>query len=248
MMWTRWNSWGPLLLLATGACGEGAEPAAVTDTAADVDASGGTADVLLAADTSPADAASTDAGPPAEVPTASTSTQCPGGAANATGLGKPCSSGAECQGQAAVTCPRENDPKGMDFCTFFCFGVKPDECGPDGACIALGDKPSVCAPAKCEKALRIPPPTPVKVKVPCPDGVPNAYGVGKPCAVVADCAANTVAKSCPKAVKPENPPWCSLLCAKDEDCGPDAFCWKRKSNEASGTLVASCALKSCIIP
>ncbi len=184
----------------------------------------------------------------ADIPPGSSSLACPGYAAvNVIGVGKPCQTNDDCQGQLAVTCPHSNDAKAFDFCTRYCFGLDAQECGPNARCIAQGEKTSVCAPLPCADALEIKPPPDVKAKIPCPDAVANSFGVGKPCKTKDDCAGNTVAKVCPLAIKPTNPAWCSLLCTDDSDCGPDAFCWKRHAVEEGGLLIASCAPKICII-
>ena len=179
---------------------------------------------------------------------AAVSMSCPGGAVNPEGLGKPCASVQDCAGQKAVTCPRVNDPKGLDFCTQHCFGQRPGECGQGGTCAPQGDGvPALCVPSACAAKLTVAPAPAVKVRIPC-SAEANALGVGKPCKTKEDCRENSVARTCPMAIRPGNPNWCSVLCTTDADCGAGAFCWKRRSNESNGAPVASCAPESCILP
>ena len=146
---------------------------------------------------------STPAANPAPSPTAPaapTSSACPGGAVNDQGLGKPCATGKDCQGGSAITCLKEQEGDGFDFCTKFCFGLKPDECGPGGKCIPRGTKPSVCAPAACADKLAVAPPAEVTVTFPCTAGAVSDFGVGKVCQKNAECA-GLVAKICPFEIR-----------------------------------------------
>lgn len=174
------------------------------------------------------------------------SKSCPGGVTGEGGLGKPCAHVADCQGQAAITCLKENEPDGFDFCTKYCFGIKSDECGAGGKCISRGKLPSVCAPVACADKLAVPLPKEVTIAYPCTSGKVNDFGVGKACATHDDCAEFKVAKTCPRAIRPENPPWCSMLCSEDSECGENAFCWRRTTEENGRKFViGSCAPVAC---
>jgi len=170
---------------------------------------------------------------------------CPGGAVNDEGLGKACKTAKDCEGLAAVTCPADVTATGVQFCTKYCFKLKPDECGANGKCVDRGKGQSICAPTKCADKVHLPRGPFVEAKVPCDGQQPNSHGVGKACKKHVECKENTIAKSCAYAFNKANPPWCSLLCSHDKDCGPDAFCWERPANSGPG-LVRSCALVACI--
>jgi len=173
---------------------------------------------------------------------------CPPKAVNALGIGKPCQHNAECQGQPAVTCVAEAEEDGFPFCTKYCFFLKPDECGADATCIKRGDKPSFCAPSACASQLSQEPPPFVECSNPCNVGQVNDYGVGKVCTQHEDCQGFAVANVCPLAIRPENPNWCSVLCAGQDpnECGPNAFCWRRFVEEAGVKFVlGSCAPIAC---
>ena len=188
------------------------------------------------------------ANPPVDTqaaPAALTSTACPGGAVNDQGLGKACAKASDCLGGSAITCLKEQEGDGFDFCTKFCFGLKPDECGPNGKCIPRGAKASVCAPAACADKLAVAPAEDVTITFPCTVGSINDYGVGKVCEKNAECA-GLVAKICPYEIRPQNPQWCSMLCAADSECGPNAFCWRRMVEENGRKFnLGSCAPIAC---
>jgi hypothetical protein len=182
-----------------------------------------------------------------ELPSASTSTVCPG-TGNPVGVGKPCRTAADCRGQTAITCPRATDPAGFDFCTRACTGTERDECGEGAVCVPQGKRPSVCVPVACSRQLAEELPLDTTVIADC-QAPANAAGVGKPCASHADCAGNAVARFCPKAVDPGKAGWCSMLCQDDRDCGDGGFCWRRRVREHGETFqVASCALAACKAP
>jgi len=173
------------------------------------------------------------------------SASCPDATPNAIGVGKPCTTGADCRGQLAVNCLREDDPRAVDFCTRRCFFLGPDECGPDALCAPQGAAMAICIPAACAPRLTTPPPTPIACDVPCALGEANALGVGKACETHAECGGNTIAKTCPKSIRPTNPNWCTMLCTSDADCGADAFCWQRPAGTNAKHNIASCTPKSC---
>lgn len=209
-----------LTLLAISACGKKAAPPAP----------------VPAPEAAPA--------PSAELPAAATSTVCPG-TGNPVGVGKPCAKAEDCKGQLAVDCPRSRDPQGFDFCTRACTGTDPGECGDGAVCVPRGTGPSVCVPASCAPALAQPLPTDVSVDTNCKAGATD-LGVGKPCAAHADCNDTKAAKFCPRVVGAVEPAFCSMLCKEDPECGPGAFCWRRKATEhGQERIVSSCAPMAC---
>lgn len=171
---------------------------------------------------------------------------CAVGPINDHGLGKPCVRSGDCAGQAAVTCYHPDEASPAGYCAEYCFGFKPDECGAGGRCVSRGLEPNVCAPEACADAITIAPPPAARVKNPCLVGKVNDFGVGKPCTAMADCSEFSIAYTCPKALRPSNPNWCSLLCTADSDCGDNAFCWRRQVEERGVKFtIGSCAPVAC---
>ena len=120
------------------------------------------------------------------------------------------------------------------------------QCGDGGACVYVGEGKGRCVPQDRAKALAKPLPPAQDVANPCclPKEV-NATGVGKQCKVALDCSGYGTAKSCPQAIRAGLPNWCTHLCdfGDDASCGPDAFCWWRKSEDRG--MVGSCAPNAC---
>ena len=158
------------------------------------------------------------------------------------GVGKPCGTGKDCLGQWAVTCLTDLGPGAPSLCTEYCFGF-PGEC--DGSvCMPRGKKAAVCVPAACAARYAVPVPVGITCTEDCA-APPSKFGVGKPCTVHEDCTGQ-IAKSCPYVFRPDNQKWCTMLCNEDEECGPGAVCWKRKTTEAGVRFtIGSCANAAC---
>lgn len=170
--------------------------------------------------------------------------ECPNAPVNASGLGKACSSDADCAGLEAATCLRG---QGYAFCSRKCF-AKTDgwpSCGTGGRCQWRPSGPAMCVPKVCSDLTCAVPPE-VRVRIPC-DGVGqvNDTGVGKPCEAVKDCLGFGGSSTCPWIVHsaPGTPSWCSQLCGEDADCGPGAFCWWR--NAPDHGWVGACTPLAC---
>lgn len=172
---------------------------------------------------------------------------CPDKSVNADGVGKPCASNADCAGQQAVTCFQPGGKGQPGYCSRACFGLRKDECGDGAHCVPRGTEPAVCAPdGDCAAAVTIAPPAEVRVTVPCAAGKVNDFGVGTPCESAAECGEFKVARTCPKALTPGAPNWCSMLCSADADCGDQAFCWRRLVEERGTKFwLGSCAPVAC---
>ncbi|MBI5608948.1 MAG: hypothetical protein HY902_08700 [Deltaproteobacteria bacterium] len=114
-------------------------------------------------------------------------------------------------------------------------------------CVPRGPKePKVCMPVQCAAAYSVEIPDGATCTQPCNAGIVNNFGVGKPCATMSDCAGNLAAKTCPQAIRPDAPAWCSMLCTDDSECGDHALCWRRKTVEYGVEFViGSCAPAAC---
>ncbi len=177
------------------------------------------------------------------------------GRVNAQGVGQPCLRVEDCTGSAALLCERESREGGFDFCTADCAYSESDlvdnsgQCGDGTTCVYFGEGLGRCVPEADAERLAKEPPAPVAVTVPCCPGKVNEEGIGLRCTEHVDCAGNGEAHSCPAAIDPVLPNWCSHLCEfrDDEDCGPDAFCWWRPAVHAEdqGGMVGSCAPLVC---
>ncbi len=155
----------------------------------------------------------------------------------------------DCRGQTAVLCPRASDSAAPDFCTRQCFNLGPEECGADARCVAQGNGQNLCMPSKCAAALERKVAPTFSLRKGCTAAEPNALGVGKACATHADCASQTGARFCPRAMNPRAPAWCSMLCNADAECGDGAFCWTRMTIERGVRRpVSSCAPVICRVP
>ena len=123
-----------------------------------------------------------------------------------------------------------------------------EQCGPEGACVYVGEGKGRCVPNAQAEALAKPLPPVVEVVNPCclPKAV-NDQGVGKQCKAAADCGGEGAgtAKTCPMTIREELPNWCTHLCDFGDDaaCGPNAFCWWRPSKDRG--MVGSCAPNAC---
>lgn len=171
---------------------------------------------------------------------------CPKEAVNDLGVGKPCEVIADCRDQRALTCLAAAEANGFPFCTIYCFGLEPEECGRNARCIQRGDQPALCAPNTCADSLEVRPGPPVKMRIPCDVGAVNDMGVGKLCTTHSDCAGNKSARACPRVFAAKKPNWCTMLCSKDEECGPNAFCWADENVEQGVRFtVRGCAPVAC---
>jgi hypothetical protein len=173
----------------------------------------------------------------------------PEGAANLQGVGQPCETFTDCDGSLAKLCEKGKEG-GLPFCTADCsYALGDDErqCGPNATCVHRGEGKGRCIPAGEGDRWGVPEPEVAEVAVPCcalPEG--NSEGIGRLCATHSDCADTESAHTCPAAIKPHLPNWCTHLCdpGDDDACGPDAFCWWRPSQE--GGMVGSCAPIACM--
>ena len=158
------------------------------------------------------------------------------------GVGRPCSKGADCLGQMAVTCLTDLGPGAPSICTEYCFGF-PGECQ-GGVCMLRGKKAAVCVPVACAARYTVLVPSGVTCTKDC-NAPPTPFGVGKACLAHEDCTGQ-IAKNCPYVFRPDNQKWCTMLCSEDAECGAGAVCWRRLvSEQGVHFLIGSCANAAC---
>ncbi len=225
----------PLAAVATWLALACSSPATTPATSGAVDASADTDSATNSKSDTSLDAGDAAVGPP-----------CAATPVNSSGLGKPCNKPEDCYGQDAVTCLNNLGNGAPHFCAQYCFGM-PNECGDGGVCVPRGPKePKVCMPVQCAATYSIDIPDGATCTQPCNSGSVNNFGVGKPCTTMSDCAGNLAAKTCPVAIRPDAPAWCSMLCTDDSECGDNALCWRRKTVEYGVEFViGSCAPAIC---
>jgi len=172
------------------------------------------------------------------------------GRVNDQGVGQGCEDFLDCSGTTAQVCDAATREGGFDFCTTDCaYSFDDDErqCGPDATCAYVGGGRGLCVPTADAARLSTEPPPIVDFETTCCPGEVNGQGVGKPCTTHGDCAENAGAQSCPVAIHPDLPNWCTHLCdfGDDEGCGEGAVCWWRPSKVEVGNMVGSCAPVAC---
>ena len=232
---------GPVLV----GCGETPAPAPL-DTAADTHGQDSTLPDFQPTDFASSDNSSDNLANDGAVdaPVDASAGTCTAVSVNSQGIGKPCSKPEACFGQPAVTCVTDLGPGAPGMCLQYCFGI-PNECGANAVCTPRGDQTALCMPYGCAAAYSIVQKSNVDCDLGCKASQVNDFGVGKPCSDHKDCAGK-VAQTCPLALKAGNPPWCSMLCSKDTDCGPEALCWRRQVVESGvAFVIGSCTPKSC---
>ena len=163
-------------------------------------------------------------------------------------VGRPCAVRKDCSGnKLATVCGKDGDLSGFPFCTSDCavgFKDRP-QCGDGGACVYVGQGKGRCVPStKAATLAKAMPPIEEVVNPCCLPKEVNAKGIGARCASAKDCGA-FAAKTCPQALRPGLPNWCTHLCefGDDASCGEGAFCWWRPSKDRG--MVGSCAPLAC---
>lgn len=167
---------------------------------------------------------------------------------NELGVGKPCTTSADCAGQPATTClpvPGQGSLCSKPCVTADAPGVY--VCGQGAKCAPRGSEPAMCAPQGCLDAATIAPKD-VGVLIPCTAGQVNACGVGLLCQTWMDCAPFGKGAECPHVVEGEDkvPNYCVQHCGQDSDCCGNAFCWWRK--EHGFQWVGNCIPTACKKP
>lgn len=190
-----------------------------------------------------------DTGSQSDAATTSTAA-CAPIAGNEFGIGKACSTDADCAGQSAATCLHLTAATTAGFCTKPCVTADAPgvyRCGLGAICVPRGKNPGVCAPTVCKDTVLIVPPV-VEALVPCNVGQVNACGIGLVCGQWQDCAPFGAGAECPHVVEGEDkaPNFCVKHCGQDSDCCGGAFCWWRR--EFGHQWIGNCTPDGCKKP
>lgn len=156
---------------------------------------------------------------------------CEPGQVNDLGVGRACSSHADCAGFKMSMCHGLKGPDRPRVCTVHC--ETDADCGPDAMCGLSRGWLRSCYPTRCTdfaydpnktRPMDGPPPTHAGAAI-CDAGV-SLYpeeGWGDPCSEMGECGERP-ARACNAAIYPPGVPYCLRECRYDSQCGDNAYC------------------------